>query len=74
MMEQIYKIALTSFAIGTLFLHLLLFVNYLEARYPATTQLTSLAWYEMFIILMLLVIPFGTLKLLRVPWNGKQPQ
>ncbi|MBV2123296.1 MAG: hypothetical protein KUF74_17775 [Candidatus Thiodiazotropha sp. (ex Ctena orbiculata)] len=74
MMEQLYKIALTSFAIGTLFLPLLLFVNYLEARYPATTQLTSLAWYEMFIILMLLVIPFGTLKLLRVPWNGKQPQ
>ncbi|MEW8321026.1 MAG: hypothetical protein AB2606_00150 [Candidatus Thiodiazotropha taylori] len=74
MMEQIYKIALTSFAIGTLFLPLFLFVNYLEARYPDTTQLTSLAWYEMFIILMLLVIPFGTLKLLRVPWNGKQPQ
>ncbi|MCG7982439.1 MAG: hypothetical protein JAY90_06745 [Candidatus Thiodiazotropha lotti] len=74
MMEQLYKIALTSFAIGTLFLPLLLFVHSLETRYPATTQLTSLAWYELFILLALLVIPFGTLKLLRIPWNNKELQ
>jgi hypothetical protein len=71
MLAQLYKIVLTSFTIGALFLPLILFINHLETRYPTSTQITSLAWYEMFTILALLVIPLGTLKLLRVPWNSK---
>jgi hypothetical protein len=70
MAEQLYKIILNSFTIGTLFLPLLLFVDHLESLYSASTQLNSLHWYEVMIILTLLVIPFLSLKLLQIPWNN----
>ncbi|MES9831266.1 MAG: hypothetical protein ABW139_03400 [Candidatus Thiodiazotropha sp. DIVDIV] len=60
---------LTSFAIGSLFLPLILFITHLESNYTGAAQLNSLAWYELFTILALFIFPFSAMKLLQVSWN-----
>jgi hypothetical protein len=63
MLEKIYTTIITSFVIDwRRFFPLLLVVDQLESYYSGHTQLNQLAWYEIVLLLTLLITTFQGIK------------
>ncbi|WP_316364300.1 ComEC/Rec2 family competence protein [Candidatus Thiodiazotropha sp. CDECU1] len=71
MMTQPYKLFMTSFTIGALFFPLMVYTFHLWQHYTGSANLVSLPWYELFVLLTLLLLPLGALKLLKISWNTR---
>lgn len=66
---SVFRLLKICLLVAVLFLPLLAYVCYLWRSYTGAFNLTSLRWYELLVLLLLLVLPLGALKLLKIDWN-----
>jgi hypothetical protein len=71
MVIHVFRLIMTSFTIGALFSPLVIYAFYLRHTYTASLDLVALHWYEIAVLLLLLLQPLGAMKLLKVRWDGR---
>ncbi len=68
---HIFRLFMTSFTIGALFSPLVAYAYYLGHTYTGSFNVVALHWYELTVLLILLLQPLGAMKLLKVRWNNR---
>jgi hypothetical protein len=71
LMTHILSLFVTSFTIGTLYSPLIAYTYYLWRQYTGSTNLATLQWYELFLLLTLILLPLGAMKLLKISWTTR---
>ncbi|MGD9169719.1 MAG: hypothetical protein PVI97_06615 [Candidatus Thiodiazotropha sp.] len=71
MMITLFSLFVTSFTIGALYSPLIAYTYYLWQQYTGSTNLVTLQWYEMFLLLTLMLLPLGAMKLLKIKWTSR---
>ncbi|MEW8001270.1 MAG: hypothetical protein G8D61_04260 [gamma proteobacterium symbiont of Ctena orbiculata] len=71
MMIQKFSLLLTGFTIGALYSPLLVYALYLRHQYTGATNLVALYWYELILVLTLMLLPLAALKLLKIDWTSR---
>ncbi|MBT2970651.1 MAG: hypothetical protein B6D72_18110 [gamma proteobacterium symbiont of Ctena orbiculata] len=71
MMIQKFSLFLTSFTIGALYSPLLVYTLYLWQQYTGATNLVALHWYELILLLTLMLLPLAAMKLLKINWTPR---
>ena len=61
-----------SFTIGALFSPLVIYAFYLWHTYTGSFNLVALHWYELMLLLLLLLQPMGAMKQLKVRWESRK--
>jgi hypothetical protein len=69
MIIQVFSLFMTSFTIGALYTPLVAYTFYLWHQYTGSTNLVTLHWYELFLLLALMLVPLGAIKLLKISWT-----
>jgi hypothetical protein len=69
MMIQIFTLFSTSFTIAALYTPLVAYTFYLWYQYNGSTNFVTLHWYELFLLLALMLVPLGAIKLLNISWT-----
>ncbi|MEW8027259.1 MAG: hypothetical protein AB2792_00195 [Candidatus Thiodiazotropha sp.] len=60
---------MTSFTIGALYSPLMAYAFYLWHHYTGSANLVVLHWYELLLLLTLVLLPLGAMKLLKISWS-----
>ncbi|MEW7972919.1 MAG: hypothetical protein AB2540_14885 [Candidatus Thiodiazotropha endolucinida] len=59
---------MTSFTIGLLYSPLVAYAFYLWHNHTGSANLVVLNWYELLLLLALVLLPLGAMKLLKISW------
>jgi hypothetical protein len=71
MIINIFNLFITSFTIGALYSPLMTYSYYLWRHYTGSTNLVTLHWHEMYLLLTLMLLPLGAMKLLKINWAAQ---
>ncbi len=65
------KLFLISVVIGSLCTPLIIYASYLWKSHTGSVNLISLHWYELAALVLLLLLPLGAMKLLKIAWTAR---
>jgi hypothetical protein len=71
MIFHIFSLFITSFTIGALYSPLMTYSYYLWHQYIGSANLVTLHWYELFLLVTLMLLPLGAMKLLKINWTSR---
>ncbi|MBT3015705.1 MAG: hypothetical protein AB2565_09870 [Candidatus Thiodiazotropha endolucinida] len=69
MIIHIFRLFMTSFTIGLLYSPLMAYAFHLWHSHTGSANLVVLHWYELLLLLVLVLLPLGAMKLLKISWT-----